>query len=202
MKRKSIVAALAFVASVGASTSLLVLPARAGILTVDLTGNGSGFLGGFFTDAPFDFHLVGPTSGGAAVDLTIATLTVNGSTVSFTNPTQIGLSFSPDLAFFRQTGGPDLIQLTFSGPDFLALQNTNGPFSFTSTDQLATSDFHGISTSGGELGFTALTSHVVLAGTDVQSGVPELSTWAMMLIGFAGIGFVAHRRKRKTLAAA
>jgi hypothetical protein len=29
------------------------------------------------------------------------------------------------------------------------------------------------------------------------SGVPELSTWAMMLIGFGGIGFVAYRRTRK-----
>jgi hypothetical protein len=26
---------------------------------------------------------------------------------------------------------------------------------------------------------------------------PELSTWAMLLIGFAGIGFMAHRRKNK-----
>jgi hypothetical protein len=26
------------------------------------------------------------------------------------------------------------------------------------------------------------------------SGVPESSTWAMMLIGFAGIGFAAYRR--------
>jgi PEP-CTERM motif len=30
------------------------------------------------------------------------------------------------------------------------------------------------------------------------SGVPEPSTWAMMVIGFAGIGFMAYRRKAKT----
>lgn len=29
----------------------------------------------------------------------------------------------------------------------------------------------------------------------VASGVPEPSTWAMMLLGFAGIGFVAYRRR-------
>jgi PEP-CTERM motif len=29
------------------------------------------------------------------------------------------------------------------------------------------------------------------------SGVPEPSTWAMMLLGFAGIGFMAYRRKSK-----
>ena len=27
--------------------------------------------------------------------------------------------------------------------------------------------------------------------------VPEPSTWAMMILGFAGIGFVAYRRKSK-----
>jgi hypothetical protein len=29
------------------------------------------------------------------------------------------------------------------------------------------------------------------------SAVPELSTWAMMILGFAGVGFVAYRRSRK-----
>jgi hypothetical protein len=27
------------------------------------------------------------------------------------------------------------------------------------------------------------------------TGIPELSTWAMMMVGFAGIGFVAYRRR-------
>jgi hypothetical protein len=38
-------------------------------------------------------------------------------------------------------------------------------------------------------------------GFAVVSSVPELSTWAMMLIGFAGIGFMAYRRQRKVLPA-
>ena len=29
------------------------------------------------------------------------------------------------------------------------------------------------------------------------AAVPEPSTWAMMLLGFAGIGFLAYRRKSK-----
>jgi hypothetical protein len=29
------------------------------------------------------------------------------------------------------------------------------------------------------------------------TAVPEPSTWAMMILGFAGIGFTAHRRKSK-----
>ena len=36
-----------------------------------------------------------------------------------------------------------------------------------------------------------------LATTGAVSGVPEPSTWAMMLIGFAGIGFVFRQSRRK-----
>ena len=35
------------------------------------------------------------------------------------------------------------------------------------------------------------------SGTFNVSAVPEPSTWAMMLLGFAGIGFMAYRRKSK-----
>jgi uncharacterized protein (TIGR03118 family) len=38
--------------------------------------------------------------------------------------------------------------------------------------------------------------------TAVQTAVPEPSTWAMMLLGFAGLGFVAYRRTRKAVLAA
>jgi len=33
--------------------------------------------------------------------------------------------------------------------------------------------------------------------TPITTAVPELSTWAMMLLGFAGLGFMAYRRKNK-----
>jgi hypothetical protein len=33
--------------------------------------------------------------------------------------------------------------------------------------------------------------------TIITTGVPEPSTWAMMLLGFAGVGFMAYRRKAK-----
>ena len=31
----------------------------------------------------------------------------------------------------------------------------------------------------------------------LNAAVPEPSTWAMLLLGFAGIGFMAYRRKAK-----
>ena len=36
----------------------------------------------------------------------------------------------------------------------------------------------------------------------LTSAVPEPSTWAMMILGFAGIGFMAYRQKRRALSAA
>ncbi len=36
----------------------------------------------------------------------------------------------------------------------------------------------------------------IIAGSgSAASPVPELSTWAMMLVGFAGLGYAASRRK-------
>lgn len=36
-----------------------------------------------------------------------------------------------------------------------------------------------------------------ILGDYTVSGVPEPSTWAMMFLGFAGVGFMAYRRSRK-----
>ena len=50
----------------------------------------------------------------------------------------------------------------------------------------------------------ASTSSFILESGNVEIGVvgvaavPEPSTWAMMLLGFAGVGFMAYRRKSKS----
>jgi hypothetical protein len=36
----------------------------------------------------------------------------------------------------------------------------------------------------------------VAAGTPITAAVPEPSTWAMMILGFAGVGFMTYRRKQ------
>jgi outer membrane lipase/esterase len=43
-------------------------------------------------------------------------------------------------------------------------------------------------------------AHLVIADAfvDQVTGVPELSTWAMLLLGFGGLGFIAYRRKSKS----
>jgi hypothetical protein len=37
-------------------------------------------------------------------------------------------------------------------------------------------------------------------GLGIPSSVPEPSTWAMLLLGFAGLGFMACRRTKKSAA--
>jgi hypothetical protein len=38
-------------------------------------------------------------------------------------------------------------------------------------------------------------------GTFTVSAVPEPSTWAMMILGFVGVGFMAYRRRTAVLVA-
>jgi hypothetical protein len=45
------------------------------------------------------------------------------------------------------------------------------------------------------LGYSIITSPGI--GNSLASAVPEPSTWAMMILGFAGIGFMTYRRKSK-----
>ncbi len=84
------------------------------------------------------------------------------------------------------------------------------PVSFTSF----TYNFQpGDGNNGSRFDFSTFNGDTLLVDTDgvlnpttltveVSSAVPEPSTWAMMLIGFAGIGFMAYRRQRKDLATA
>jgi hypothetical protein len=39
-----------------------------------------------------------------------------------------------------------------------------------------------------------------VASSSITAGVPEPSTWAMLLLGFAGIGFIGYRRRNSALA--
>jgi len=53
-----------------------------------------------------------------------------------------------------------------------------------------------------KVAFTGTADYYTLDNVTVTGGVPEASTWAMMLAGFAGLGFAALRGSRKTAAVA
>jgi hypothetical protein len=54
----------------------------------------------------------------------------------------------------------------------------------------------GISLDGGSVPSSATFSNISLVDQQVQ-GVPEPSTWAMMVAGFAGLGILSYRRTRR-----
>jgi hypothetical protein len=108
--------------------------------------------------------------------------------------------------FPNATGGP---------PDFgtitITILNQSGA-TFVLTNPLASNGLNAFQAqaTGGDL-ITQVTlsgtqwtgiQQVRLGGIEQISAVPELSTWAMMLIGFAGVGFIAYRRAKKVPVAA
>jgi hypothetical protein len=70
-------------------------------------------------------------------------------------------------------------------------------------DPLTTPEIDQIDTTSGVgnnevLGNTPpVTERFITGGEAIAAGVPEPSTWAMMLLGFTGLGFMAYRRKSK-----
>jgi hypothetical protein len=58
---------------------------------------------------------------------------------------------------------------------------------FTSSAGTFTLDLNNVSISPG--------GSVPITGTIMASAVPEPSTWAMMILGFLGVGFMAYRGK-------
>jgi hypothetical protein len=56
-----------------------------------------------------------------------------------------------------------------------------------------------IDTTGGTI--TTLSGHDYSTNAAIAPGVPEASTWAMMLLGFAGIGAMTYRRRKSAMIA-
>jgi hypothetical protein len=52
--------------------------------------------------------------------------------------------------------------------------------------------------SDGALWFTGLDADQI-SRLDINSAAPEPSTWAMMILGFLGLGWMAYRRKNSAL---
>jgi hypothetical protein len=144
----------------------------------------------------------------AAATINGVTISVGSSSLSyflnFTNPgiSQIeylarSSSSSVNYTHIEQLDG----YITRNDTSLLSLPLT-GPFNYTlgagDNGQLGifeeTSD--GITTQQTAI-YATIASLSVSSAVSLSSDVPEPSTWAMMILGFAGIGFMAYRRKSK-----
>jgi hypothetical protein len=91
---------------------------------------------------------------------------------------------------------------SINGGTSILVDEQNPLVSFSSTGfafgQDANSDYpDSIDVPGGLASYFAL--DFTLPDGLTVAGVPEPSTWAMMILGFLGIGFIAHRRKSRPL---
>jgi len=147
----------------------------------------------------------------------------NGTTGVGTNPTAVDLALTtnfstPLLGNVLSTFGLSLIVTpNTSDPDasadFVVLPSTFSPTVFNISGTNYTVKLVGfgdvvgdgfLASSGTQLhvreGLSATADLFAVVTTDISGisgGVPEPSTWAMMLLGFAGVGFMAYRRKSK-----
>jgi hypothetical protein len=71
---------------------------------------------------------------------------------------------------------------------------TEGSFSLPSTYEYY---FFGLDTNDTHWGDNVLLASLTGTPTNLTTPVPESSTWAMLILGFFGIGFVSYRQKGK-----
>ena len=89
-------------------------------------------------------------------------------------------------------GGPGAV--SYTGDQLVALATNaidNGDQQSGSSNGLFEFSFAAPMTS---VTFTSYQNALEVAGVSVSSTVPEPSTWAMMLLGFAGLGYAAYRK--------
>jgi len=130
-----------------------------------------------------------------------ASLAINGQTLTFTAN---GLYYSELIAQTATSGhfqsyaqvhsisGADLANTIYTNDPNAPknLTSLTTPFSYTLNSQYSYENSSLFQYGSDSL--MLLSTTVTLAGA-----VPEPSTWAMMLLGFAGIGFIGYRRKSK-----
>jgi hypothetical protein len=127
-------------------------------------------------------------NGFASIDATPVHTVYNTLTVSVAT----GFTFT-DLVF-------DVLQ-----PNDFTVSGSNGGFSTITNPDPGLNEYTALAINGTNL--TSLTLHSDLGFTQIKqfeiSGltapVPEPSTWAMMILGFAGVGFMAYRRRNGAL---
>jgi hypothetical protein len=113
--------------------------------------------------------------------------------LSQTLATAIGTTYEIDFWYHNEGGTPNQLTLAFGGTSVFNQTNTTTPTIYTEYSVFATA------TSTSTLLSFGLRNDPSFSGLDDISvnvaAVPEPSTWAMIILGFLGVGFMAYRRK-------
>jgi hypothetical protein len=203
--KKKLAALIAFGICAGTLLGSQAANAQAFSVTISVDENGNGQLAnssGFNSPLPFASQ-TDPGPGGLNNALTYGLLNPPGLTagdVFLTNAACGGcitdvIRFNPDEGIASSTGA-----LVFYSNDSGSLADIGFPTAnYTNTLSISEGPTGAIYTPvTGEPGFVAGSAGPVTYDlTSLAADVPEPSTWAMMILGFAGVGFMAYRRKSK-----
>jgi hypothetical protein len=179
---------------------------------LSLVSNGTSANSGLF-DGATQIAAMNPTSGavfGAGTNLTNVYLTPAGTVGNYlaAGPSDGGLNGPVTFAFTN----PSVTALSFlwGSPDSfnsLTITTTSGVYTFDtallgldgSGNNADSTDVEFLAQAGSDITSVTFSSaqDAFEASNFAVSGVPEPATWAMMVLGFLGVGFVGYRRKDK-----
>jgi PEP-CTERM motif len=136
-----------------------------------------------FTGAPTDPFATNPLS--VQGDSTISFFHISGS---YSSPTPVSGSLSHDDGATLIIGGTTYV----SSPDEVFI-TTSPTFTVAAAPNPVGFDLYYVEGNG-----SPAVLDLRLPGVNLTNPVPEPSTWAMMIIGFLGVGLLAYRRKSKS----
>ena len=170
----------------------------------DNSGQLSGTIDGPFTGQPFTLtYVFNPRPGTINASTTqfsssfptgSVNLCLDGNCMSATDYGEIFTAGSQEIyVYYFPYHAAGLTELeTYGG----CAEFINTSCSITSGLNGSGSFFAGLGILGGAYGSLALDT-IVVDGDSLAPAVPEPSTWAMLLIGFAAIGFTGYRKSRQ-----
>jgi hypothetical protein len=131
----------------------------------------------------------------------VSTTTITGP-LSGANYSQYGTDTANNsLAFTATATGLFFDFSATANTPYLIFQGNGGQLCFNGFPGNCSGDPHSIQVAiGADESITQASGNIQIA-TVAASAVPEPSTWAMMILGFAGVGFMAYRRRNQFVTA-
>jgi PEP-CTERM motif len=172
--------------------------ASASTVTLNLDGTIGGGVGSFTADVILDVVGGQAVSGTGSIDilglssapLVLITPSTSGNEPSGYGPVGFRANDGTDILGFDTAYPISTNGLMFDVGTTSAVWGNYPLFGFWSNGDGSFGSFFN--------GKVAGTEYYVAVGTANVSAVPEPSTWAMMILGFAGVGFMTYRRSRKS----
>jgi hypothetical protein len=183
-----------------APTLVLSLPAQAATIPISYSFSGGltappVLIGGLL-------YLKGSATG--TVDQADPLVNAVWNPVKFDTADVLDLSTGLDHGTFTWTfaNGDMLSGLMFEDDTTVDFTTNTGPFTQTLTFTGGTGKFAGATGASSGEGWLAPTGYTIAGDGILQvPGVPEPATWALLLLGFGGIGVTMRRSRRENVAA-